>query len=408
MPSLVELLQPAAQLRHEVALLALQELGHGAAQARAAGEGVLGHAEAKLRVVLEERVVPRRAPAVRVARAVRRAAVGVAPDGGAAGGVRDDHAVAKHLRQKLDVGRLATTGAGSRELEQRLLHLRALHRCPLHQVFWDGQGTKEIPVLLVPKLHRLLLPHHAQRIIGARLHAHLAAGAIARGDLDAEVVTSLFRRCGLSGLERCWRPVIGVLVDEEWPNHRMRADVGAVVALGALVHVHLRHLAGLQLLLVVAQAHGRDTAHWEGGHRNLVTAEHDHGTLNLLDEWVSVALVLQRLWQWLVHKVCPSVLGVLDLDEVRHGILDRLQVLLDDEVAVLLVGLLDCPLEVGHRLLHGQHVGQVEEGCLHDVVRQLAQAALLRHPACVDGVELDVLLSNGPLRRCRKISLEAL
>ena len=62
---------------------------------------------------------------------VRRGHSGVTPDGGAAGGVGDVHAVAKELGHEARIARLGATGAGARELEQRLIELRALDRLML-------------------------------------------------------------------------------------------------------------------------------------------------------------------------------------------------------------------------------------------------------------------------------------
>ena len=82
-------------------------------------------AEAELRVVLEQRVRPRRPAAVAVGRVRRRRQV-AAVDRRAAGRVGDQQAVAEQLRQQLEVRRLAAAGARARVLEQRLEELRAL------------------------------------------------------------------------------------------------------------------------------------------------------------------------------------------------------------------------------------------------------------------------------------------
>ena len=92
--------------------------------ARLVGLGVEreAHPEPELGVVLEQRVVPRRAAPGGVDRPRRRRQVG-AVDRRAAGRVGDDHPVAEELADEPDVGRLAAAGAGARELEQRLEHL---------------------------------------------------------------------------------------------------------------------------------------------------------------------------------------------------------------------------------------------------------------------------------------------
>jgi hypothetical protein len=63
-----------------------------------------------------------------------------APDGAAARGVADDHALAEQLGDQLGVRRLAAAGTGARELQQRLIELAALDRLALDHVFPQGQG----------------------------------------------------------------------------------------------------------------------------------------------------------------------------------------------------------------------------------------------------------------------------
>ena len=102
-------------------------------------------AHAELGTVLEQRVRPGRALALgrlRVGRAGQVAAV----DRRAARGVADQHAIAEQLRDELDVGRLAATGAGPGELEQRQQELRALDRVELDLGPIDvGDREEEVP-----------------------------------------------------------------------------------------------------------------------------------------------------------------------------------------------------------------------------------------------------------------------
>ena len=77
------------------------------------------HAQAKFGVVFEERVGPGRAAPFAVDGPGGGGQV-AAVDGGAAGGIGDQHAVAEELGEQLDVGCLAAAGAGAGELEQRL------------------------------------------------------------------------------------------------------------------------------------------------------------------------------------------------------------------------------------------------------------------------------------------------
>src|SRR5208283_49778 len=83
-------------------------------------------AESKLRIVLEQRVGPGGTRAFGAA-APRRHGKIAAIDRGASGGIRDHHAIAEQLREKLEVRRLAAAAAGPRELEQRFQKLHAAH-----------------------------------------------------------------------------------------------------------------------------------------------------------------------------------------------------------------------------------------------------------------------------------------
>ena len=64
-------------------------------------------------------------------------------------------------------------------------------------------------------------------------------------------------------------------------------------------------------------------------------------------------------------------------------------------LALLAEHLLDFLLQVRNRLVHGQHVGELEEGGLHDHVDAAAEAHLLGDLDRVDVVELDLLARDG-------------
>ncbi len=105
------------------------------------------HAEAELRVVLEERVGPRRSAAFRVL-GVRRGGQVAAVDRRAARGVGDIQPVAEQLGQQLDVSRFAAARAGAGELKQRLQQLQILHlRVRELGAIHLRQAKEELPVL---------------------------------------------------------------------------------------------------------------------------------------------------------------------------------------------------------------------------------------------------------------------
>ena len=76
------------------------------------------HAEAELRIVLEQAVAPRRATPVGTGAPRQRRQV-AARDRSATRGVGDLQAVAEQLREKLQVRGLTAARAGAREFEQR-------------------------------------------------------------------------------------------------------------------------------------------------------------------------------------------------------------------------------------------------------------------------------------------------
>ena len=121
---LVRLIRIEHRRRQTVADLRRERLQQ-AARGRDVGVERHPEPEAELRVVLEERVRPRRAPSVAIRR-VRRGRQIAAVDRRAAGRVRDQQAIAEQLREQLEVRRLAAARARAGVFEQRLQELRLL------------------------------------------------------------------------------------------------------------------------------------------------------------------------------------------------------------------------------------------------------------------------------------------
>mmetsp|Transcript_59901 Transcript_59901/g.125221 ORF Transcript_59901/g.125221 Transcript_59901/m.125221 type:complete len:304 (-) Transcript_59901:211-1122(-) len=209
------------------------------------------HAEAELGVVLEERVGPRGALPARVL-GVGEGGVRRAPDGGAPRRVGHHEAVAEQLREQLYVGRLPAALAGAAELEVGQLELRALDRRLVDLLAVVGERHGELPVALL-ELDRLVHALHLERVRRADAHAQLAARAVERRHLNAEVVVVEGAAAdGLAGaLLEARRGLLEVLGRrQERPHRRVRADERAVVALGALVHVDARYVERDAPLLV--------------------------------------------------------------------------------------------------------------------------------------------------------------
>mmetsp|Transcript_33286 Transcript_33286/g.94304 ORF Transcript_33286/g.94304 Transcript_33286/m.94304 type:complete len:298 (+) Transcript_33286:1969-2862(+) len=150
----------------------------------ASGLGGGRDAEAKLGVVLKQRVGPGGAVALRVG-GVGVGGGGSAPDGAAAGGVSHDEVVTKHLCHQLHVGRLLAALAGAAELQQRGHKLAAAHRGAFVQLVAAlRQLCGKVPVGCLLGQH-VLQRGRDQGAGGAGLGAQVAASAVGRGHLDA-------------------------------------------------------------------------------------------------------------------------------------------------------------------------------------------------------------------------------
>mmetsp|Transcript_37349 Transcript_37349/g.76623 ORF Transcript_37349/g.76623 Transcript_37349/m.76623 type:complete len:1132 (-) Transcript_37349:692-4087(-) len=438
-----ELRQELAQLvadRHLLVLQGLVHLEHELVTALLEGAA---HAKAKLGVVLEEGVGPRGALAARVGR-VRERRVGRSPDGGAAGGVGNDEALAKELGEKLHVRGLAAALAGARELKKRLLELRALDGGLVDLLAVHGLVDGPLPVVALRRDRRLRVLER-ERVGGADAHAELAARAVVGRNLDAEVVLVEGAAAdGLAGalLDAGGRGVDLLVGEEEGAHGRVGADERAVVALRALVHVDARHLKGDATLLGGGGASGHTAAGLEGRDGEVIALLVVHGLDDLVDEVEGTLLDLADR-RHVPHTtavgerraargvgaphantrggsvasgggggVGASLLaggagggsrvglgpgrGDLDLNEVFECLVDGLVVLGDDLVSLLAVHSNDVLLEQGDGLVEGHHARELEEDTLHDHVDALAHTGLLTDLDTVDEVELSVL--GGELR----------
>jgi hypothetical protein len=125
-----------------------------------------------------------------------------APDGAAAGGIADDHALAEQLGEQLGIRRLAAAGTGARELKQRLIELAALDRLAIDQFFphRQGLGVFEIGHLGVDLGGQGL--HHQGLFLGrADVRTVAAAHAVFGVHLHAELVVLELLADGFLGLE---------------------------------------------------------------------------------------------------------------------------------------------------------------------------------------------------------------
>ncbi|KAF5044330.1 hypothetical protein DSECCO2_492900 [anaerobic digester metagenome] len=351
----------------------------------------IGHlyAVSELGGVLEQGVAPGRAVPFGVDR-VGSGRSGSAPDGGAARGVGDDHALAEELGQHLDVGGFAAARAGAGEFHQRLLELAALDGVATGQVVLEGYGGRELVVGHFAGSLGLQGLHDQSRGLGrADVGAVAAAHAVQGVDLDAELHALEFLADGVKSLEGLGSVGHLLLGQQHGQDGGVRADEGALVALDAVACDPLGHVDGHAALLELGGGHGEQTVRLEGGHGQIVALLGQDGTHDVLDEIGLVLVVLA-----VADGVGPGGRD-LDLDQVRGGLIHGGDVHVDDLVALLAVGLLDGLLQQRDGLLEGHNVGQLEEGGLHDHVDAIAKAHFRRDLDRVDVVELEVLLGDG-------------
>ena len=362
--------------------------------------------EAVLGVVLEQGVVPRGTVALGVDR-VGRGRGRVAPDGGAAGGVGDEHAVAGDLGHEASVAGLGAAGAGAGELEERLLELRALG------VGGDGLGLlgdlgdAVVEDLLLGKL--LLLRDHGEGVLRAGGDADGAAHAVERADGEGELLALHLRAHGVEGAQVLGsRGDLGVVQDER-TDGGVRADEGAGVALDALGLVPLRDHDRDATLLVSGGAElplAVDDV-LERGDRQGIAVHAVNGLEEVLDLFDDGGAALEGELGRGVLGGRP-VGGHLKLAERGGAGVDGLVVGVDDSLALLHVGLGGRVLHVLQGLLGGQDLGQGKEGGLQNGVRALAHADLGGQVDGVDEVDGDVVLGDVALGNGRHVLSELL
>ena len=177
----------------------------------------------------------------------------------------------------------------------------------------------------------------------------------------------------------------------------MRTYHGALVALYALAGIPLGQQHGIGTLVVHGGAAGPRAVHGtvllEQGHRQLVALQLIHGLDQVVQEVGGLALGNGR-----ILGVLPA-LGDLNLvqgtDTLVHGGTVHIHHLL---ACLDQIGLVDGVLHGLHRHIHGDDVGQLEEGGLQHGIGAVAQPQLQGNVGGVDGIEVGVLLCQPALQ----------
>mmetsp|Transcript_29111 Transcript_29111/g.69895 ORF Transcript_29111/g.69895 Transcript_29111/m.69895 type:complete len:221 (-) Transcript_29111:1046-1708(-) len=144
----VKLLQPAGECFRELwgqVSTPIQCCSHLVLHLCPALDTGQSHPEPKFRVVLEQRPAPSWATPISRICGIRIGGRRASPDRRAPRSVGNHQPLAEKLRQKLDVRSLSTSSTGTRELQQRGLKLRALHRELVRRVLFDRLGHRKLP-----------------------------------------------------------------------------------------------------------------------------------------------------------------------------------------------------------------------------------------------------------------------
>ncbi len=169
----------------------------------------------------------------------------------------------------------------------------------------------------------------------------------------------------------------------------MRTDHGALVALDAVVHDPFGHVDGHPALFILGGADRKNAVRRERAHRQLVALLGQHGLHHLGDPLGFVAGHCRRQ-----AGIGPGRRN-LHLYQVILALVHGLVVHVDDLVALPAEQLVNLVLEVGDGFVHGDHVGRLEEGGLHDHVDASAQTHIPGNLDRVDVVELELFAGDG-------------
>ena len=322
---------------------------------------------------------------------------GAAPDGGAAGGVGDEHLIAEQLGGQLGVRSLAAAAASAGELKQGLLELAALDG-GLLELLGDFLLGGQVDAVLE---HGLLVAlgvdgGHLQSLVlgGAGGHAGAAAGAVQRGDDHGEVhAGDTGHGLGLGAGGSGSQLLIG---HGDGTDDRMGTHIRALVALDAVVHNPLGNVHSHAALLVSSGALGRGAVGvvLEGGDRQVLAVEGVDGVHHVVDVVHQLGTVASGdLGLRIVHSVLPGS-GHVHLHIAGSAAVDGVVVHLDNGVALTAVRLGGGVLHILDGILFGDNLGNGEEGRLQHGVGAGAQAQLLANLEGIDGVEVDVVVGD--------------
>jgi len=338
--------------------------------------------------------------------AVRDHTPGATPNRRATSSVGNDHTLTEELSSSLDDRSLTAAIAAARELEKRLVVLRA-HRSLTREHASTTRNNTKTRLNTLPVLS--LLGHdltgsrlHLESVEAAAVGADTTASAIHGAHLDAET------HAGHLALALLGLHALSLLLSkDERTDGSVRAEERALVALNALSGVPLGDGSSDTTLLEASGTHGVNTLLHEDGDRKVITLHAVGRADNLLDEVRDRIAALLNNEEVLVADVGPCGRD-LNLVKTADGSIDSADVHVDDLGTLDTISALDSLLEELESLVNRKNTRETEEHSLHDSVNTTAKADALGDLGSVDSPELDLLASELTLHLGRNVLLELL
>ena len=361
-------------------------------------------AETELGIVLEQAVGPGRAPALAVHR-VRRGGQVAAEDAAAPSGVGHQQVVAEQLREQLQVGSFAATGARTRELEQGLAQLTGLHRgrVPLGRVgdldTEEGVPRNSLAIEVIGDRAHVdaLALHLALVVCRARLHAHTATGAVVGRDLDGEAHSGHVAAAEGLRLHRVAQALQRRRLVDLHADRRVRADDRTLAAIDAQVRFPYRDLGRDGALLVPRGAGDEAAIGRQRAHRQEVALPRQHASRDSLYEVGGIGAHRRAAMRRRGHGRADRYTM-----QVLQRLVDRGHVARHHGLAACAVAVMNGVLQFAQRVLGRKHPGESEETGLHDRVDATTEAGFAGDSGCIHGVHLQVAIEYLLLHFCGK------
>ena len=373
------------------------EEGAGVCGALVGGEA---QTEAELGVVFEEGVGPCGAAAVFIG-AIRRGGEVAAVDGGAAGGVGHDEAVAVELREEFEVRGLAAAGAGAGEFDERGEELRALHGGEIEAgAVGFGEREEEVPVGAFGGEESGLRGHVDGLVArvglvlgGADLDAERAAGAVFGRDLKRVFVAGEILGFEIDGFEGVGRAGEGGGFVELGADGGVRADEDALVALDAEGEIPSGDFQGEVAFLEAGGAGGPGAVHGDGADGEVVAVVGEEARGDLQYEGGGAGINGRRS----DGGVGVGRGGEDELIHAGEGGVHGGVVHPDDGVALAAVGFGDGFFDLGDGFGLRKDAGEGEEARLQHGVGAAAHAAGVGDGGGVDDEEAEFFIDERDL-----------